>query len=60
MTDCERRGSSFRVELCAVHEDDERGRIEAWLCYDCRTETTNERLGYAADFSPEAGDSVNE
>lgn len=45
MPECDRCPSTFRVELCAVHEDSVRGRIEANLCYKCRQETPHRKLG---------------
>jgi len=45
--ECERCGSAFDVELCVVHRSEQRGRVEAYLCYDCRDETPNESLAHA-------------
>jgi len=47
--ECERCGSDFRVERCVVHRDEQRGRIEGYLCYDCRDETPNESLAHATE-----------
>jgi len=44
MTDCDRCGSDYRVEVCVVHEDDRRGRVEAHLCYGCRRDTPHDQL----------------
>ena len=46
MSECDRCGDTFGVELCAVAggAGAPRDRIEAYLCYKCRQETTHKRL----------------
>lgn len=45
MTDCQRCGDGFQVQLCEVHQGPiagtNRKRVEAYLCYTCRQKTTN-------------------
>lgn len=43
--DCQRCGGDFDVELCAVHDGPQQGRIEAYLCWKCRQDTTHRPLG---------------
>ena len=47
-TECNRCGGTFQVLLCSVHEGDvpgeARDRVEAYLCYRCRSETAHEVL----------------
>jgi hypothetical protein len=45
MTDCDRCGDDFNVRLCSLGDPGEtvaRDRIEAALCYGCRTHTPHE------------------
>lgn len=44
--DCDRCDGDFRVKVCEVHpQTEERDRVEAHLCYECRQEVTHRVLG---------------
>jgi len=43
---CGRCGDVFTLKLCEVHPDtDDRDRVEAHLCYDCRQAVPHRVLG---------------